>query len=266
VPVGSRVAHAEVLGKGPEREGREPVASEEGEAAIQELAPQVLAVIGLPLGPLLSHSNSITEYVDDANIPRYISGIDVGTVYMEVLMKVLYVFDEDGPDRREAGSALAAWAQEGGHDMAAMIAPALKPCLGCFGCWTKTPGHCAVKGDEEASFIEAMYRADLVLLGGATPYGCFALPIKAALDRAIPLLLPYFRKYRGEMHHVPRYSHLPRILSPAFGDASEAEDAPYLELVRSFCDNIYSPRQKSFFRYGGDPTALLGWLGKELAS
>jgi multimeric flavodoxin WrbA len=184
---------------------------------------------------------------------------------MEVLMRVLYVFDWDGDDRREAGSALAAWAEKRGHETVMAGAPDLKPCLGCFGCWIKTPGYCVVKGDEGAAFVRSLYEADLVVLGGDTPYGSFALPIKAALDRAIPLLLPYFRKFRGEMHHVPRYERLPRFLSAAFGEASEAEEATYLELVRSFCDNVSCPRQKRSFRYRGDAAALVAWLEEELA-
>lgn len=166
-------------------------------------------------------------------------------------MKILYLFDRDEADRRDAGSAIAAWAGERGHEARPLLAPKLKPCLGCFGCWVKTPGLCVVKGDEGASTVESMYRADLVVLGGSTPYGCFSPPIKSVLDRAIPLLLPYFRMYRGEMHHVPRYERLPRMLSLAFGEASEAEDATHLELARSFCDNVSCERQKRLYRYRG---------------
>jgi multimeric flavodoxin WrbA len=185
---------------------------------------------------------------------------------MEVLMKVLYFYDEEGPDRRQAGSALSAWARERGHELASMRAPELKPCLGCFGCWIKTPGLCVIKGDGGDEIVRSFVAADLVLLGGATPYGCFAQPIKASLDRVLPILLPYFRRYRGEMHHVTRYRRMPRILSAGFGEASEDEDATHLELARAFCDNAASPRQKCAFRYRGDAAALAAWLDEEAAS
>jgi len=181
-------------------------------------------------------------------------------------MKILYLYDEEASDRRQAGSALSSWAKERGHELVLFRAPELKPCLGCFGCWVKTPGRCVVKGDAEAEVLRAFLESDIVLLAGATPYGSFALPIKAALDRALPLLLPYFRRFRGEMHHVPRYRRLPRILSAAFGEASEAEEETYLELVRSFCDNIASPRQEGPFRYRGDDSELASWLEREMAS
>jgi hypothetical protein len=181
-------------------------------------------------------------------------------------MMVFYYYDTDGPERRAAGEAIAAWAADRGHALTAEPAADLKPCLGCFGCWVKTPGRCVVRGDGGEAFVEAFVRAELVILGGATPYGCFAPPVKAALDRALPSLLPYFRRFRGEMHHVPRYPRLPRILSVAFGEASAAEEETHIELVRAFCDNAASPRQKRPFRYGGDGGALTAWLDEEVAS
>lgn len=180
-------------------------------------------------------------------------------------MNVFYYYDREGTDRREAESAIAAWAAARGDRLAAERASVIKPCLGCFGCWVKTPGRCVVKGDSGEAFVESFVGADLVILGGATPYGSFALPIKAALDRVIPSLLPYFRRFRGEMHHVPRYARLPRILSLAFGEATEAEEATHLDLVRSFCDNASSPRQRRAFRYDGG-SALASWLDGEVAS
>jgi hypothetical protein len=222
----------------------------------------------LPISPgsVSVHGLIIAKDVDAANIARYFIEGHVDTVYMEVLMRILYLYDRDEPDRREAGSALAAWAEKRGHELRLMPALSLKPCLGCFGCWVKTPGRCVVTGDEWDRVVESLYRSDLVVLAGATPYGCFAPPIKAVLDRAIALLLPYFRIFRGETHHIPRYARLPRIVSAAFDGASRAEDETYLELVRSFCDNIASPRQKSLFRYRGDALPLISWLEEELAS
>ena len=35
--------------------------------------------------------------------------------------------------------------------------------------------------------------------------GFITSEVKKALDRIIPLVLPYFRIYGGECHHIPRY-------------------------------------------------------------
>jgi len=183
-------------------------------------------------------------------------------------MKVFFLYDEDEPDRRAAGSALAAWAEKKGHELESACAsgPMLKPCLGCFGCWLKTPGRCVIPGDRGAALAEAFVRPDLVVLGGATPYGCFALPIKAAIERSLPIQLPFFWRFRGQVHHVPRYERLPRIVSAGFGEASEAEDAIHLELVRAMCDCRAVPRQKRSFRFRGDGEALASWLEEAAAS
>ena len=106
-------------------------------------------------------------------------------------MKILYIFDSDDTDRRDAGLVLTEWAKEHGHELVMRRAAELKPCLGCFGCWIRTPGTCVIPGDEGMSFVESMYRVDLVILAGETPYGSFSVPIKTILDRAIPLLLPF---------------------------------------------------------------------------
>lgn len=183
---------------------------------------------------------------------------------MEVLMKMLYIFDSDDTDRRDAGLVLTEWAKEHSHELVMRRAAELKPCLGCFGCWIRTPGTCVIPGDEGMSFVESMYRVDLVILAGETPYGSFSVPIKTILDRAIPLLLPFFRKYRSEMHHVPRYTRLPRMLSLSFGDAREREDATHLDVMHSFCDNISCARQKRVYRYRENRSEMLTWLGEEL--
>lgn len=210
------------------------------------------------------HARIIPGNVDSANSPCYIHEHDVDTVNIEVMMNIQYFYDSGDADRRDAGLALADWAKQNGHELVMRRAAELKPCLGCFGCWIKTPGKCVIPGDEGTSFIEAMYRADLVVLAGETPYGSFSVPIKTILDRAIPLLLPFFRKYRSEMHHVPRYTRLPRMLSLSFGDASEREDATHLDVMRSFCDNISCARQKRVYRHRKDRSEMLTWLGEEL--
>jgi multimeric flavodoxin WrbA len=183
-------------------------------------------------------------------------------------MNVFLLFDEDAPDRREAGSALARWAEDRGHELESAFASeaGLKPCLGCFGCWIKTPGRCVIKGDGGEALLSFYVRSDLVVLLGATPYGCFSQPIKAAIDRWLPTLHPYFRRFRGEMHHVQRYPKPARIVSASFGEAGTAEESTYRELLAAFCDNAASPRQTRPFRYAGDGEALAAWIEEELAS
>ena len=65
----------------------------------------------------------------------------------------------------------------------------IKPCLGCFTCWTKTPGVCAVK-DDMTELLLKVRECDIIVY--ATPlynYNMTAL-LKAFQERMLPLLDP----------------------------------------------------------------------------
>jgi len=186
-------------------------------------------------------------------------------------MRIFYLYDQEAPDRDAARDAIVAWAERGGHELESASAEGLAPCLGCFGCWLRTPGRCVIPGDRWEAVFGSFVRANLVVMAGEIPYGSFSPAIKSALDRWLPALLPFFRRFRGEMHHVPRYRRVPRILSLALGPSSgdglaEAEEATHLELARALCDDAACPRQRRFFRFRGDGAALAAWLDEEAAS
>lgn len=84
--------------------------------------------------------------------------------------------------------------------------PIVKPCMGCFGCWTKTPGRCMI--DDRCSDIPSyIAKCDEVILISPVWFGGYSESIKAVIDRFIPYVLPYFRIVGGEMHHQMRYKH-----------------------------------------------------------
>lgn len=66
----------------------------------------------------------------------------------------------------------------------------IKPCLGCFSCWTKTPGECVIKDDMQTLYpkIEA---ADIII--ESFPLYFFGVPsiIKAMIDRCLPFMKTY---------------------------------------------------------------------------
>jgi hypothetical protein len=43
-------------------------------------------------------------------------------------------------------------------------------------------------------------------------FGGYSSAIKKSQDRWLPLLLPYFGLFHGEIHHTPRYAHYPRLV------------------------------------------------------
>jgi multimeric flavodoxin WrbA len=81
----------------------------------------------------------------------------------------------------------------------------IKPCKGCFTCWTKTPGVC-IHQDEMTKELFPKWRAsDLVIY--ATPlynYTMTAL-LKAFIERTLPSNQPFFEIHEGRMFHPLRH-------------------------------------------------------------
>ncbi len=86
----------------------------------------------------------------------------------------------------------------------------LKYCIGCFGCWVKTPGECSSQ-DEFCESCRAVIQSDFTLWAAPLMMGFPSARLKMAMDKAIPLIHPYLGVYHGEAHHRPRYPQYPRL-------------------------------------------------------
>lgn len=87
----------------------------------------------------------------------------------------------------------------------------IKACRGCFSCWVKTPGRCVIEDDQE-SILRATAESDRVIWLTPVTFGGYSPELKKALDRIIPIILPFFGKVRGETHHPLRYPLRRRLL------------------------------------------------------
>jgi multimeric flavodoxin WrbA len=97
----------------------------------------------------------------------------------------------------------------------------LRYCVGCWTCWWKTPGLCAMK-DDMATLYPKMARADLVVWSSPLVLGTISALTKKAQDRFIPLAHPYIELVDGECHHRHRYAKnadLGLIVEPAADDS-----------------------------------------------
>jgi multimeric flavodoxin WrbA len=88
----------------------------------------------------------------------------------------------------------------------------IQPCRGCFSCWVKTPGRCIIRDDEE-QILDATAASNRVIWLTPVTFGGYAPELKKALDRIIPILLPFFTSVHGETHHPLRYPLQRRLLA-----------------------------------------------------
>lgn len=80
----------------------------------------------------------------------------------------------------------------------------IRHCIGCFGCWVKTPAACVIR-DDYGDMGHKISRCDELLVISRCVYGGFSPFVKNVLDRSISYIHPFFTKRNHEMHHRRRY-------------------------------------------------------------
>lgn len=81
----------------------------------------------------------------------------------------------------------------------------LKYCIGCFTCWTKTPGTCIHKDDMTHDILPKFLDCDLCVL--ATPLYHYTVnaQMKTFIERTLPMVQPFFVKRDGVTRHPLRH-------------------------------------------------------------
>lgn len=83
----------------------------------------------------------------------------------------------------------------------------IRPCLGCFSCWSKTPGQCCI-ADDMRQVIEKQLWADVTVWSFPLYYFSVPGPMKNLIDRQLPMSLPFMAENGGETgsgSHPARY-------------------------------------------------------------
>ncbi len=77
-------------------------------------------------------------------------------------------------------------------------------CIGCFTCWTKTPGNCIHKDDMTKELFPKWLKSDLVVY--ATPLYHYTVnaEMKAFFERTLPVLEPFFEQRDNRTMHPLR--------------------------------------------------------------
>lgn len=110
-------------------------------------------------------------------------------------------------------------------------------CVGCFGCWTRTPGRCVIR-DDAVRVYPKIARSTRLMYVSRIRYGSYDTGMKTMLERAIPVQQAFIRLHRGETHHLQRDVAPKRAVILAYGDCSEPEREVFRRLVARNANNM----------------------------
>lgn len=122
----------------------------------------------------------------------------------------------------------------------------IKGCLGCFNCWTKTPGRCIIE-DSYTEMPKYILEGGTFIIITKIKYGCYTSYVKNVMDRSIGILLPFFQTVNGELHHLPRYNNTDlKFVVIGYGeDVTPYEEDTFKDLVKCNAINLCVPYHKA---------------------
>lgn len=83
----------------------------------------------------------------------------------------------------------------------------VRNCIGCFGCWIKTPGNCVIK-DSFSDMGELISKCSQLIIISKCSYGGYSPYVKTVIDRGLSYVHPYFQIRNNEMHHRRRHTNV----------------------------------------------------------
>lgn len=111
-------------------------------------------------------------------------------------------------------------------------------CMGCFGCWTKTPGKCVIR-DDATIVYPCIAASDTLMYVSRIKYGGYDTVMKTMLERAIPVQQAFIRIHEGETHHVQRAVTSKKAIIVAYGEHITIEEKEiFRELVARNSHNM----------------------------
>ncbi len=124
----------------------------------------------------------------------------------------------------------------------------IRPCVGCFSCWNRDPGRCAIK-DGYDNMGALIHHADEVVVISRYTYGGFSGFVKNVFDRCLGYVLPQFEVAGGETHHQKRYDEDKPFTFIFYGhDLNDDEKNSARRYVTAVCANIRGHVEDVIFR------------------
>lgn len=82
----------------------------------------------------------------------------------------------------------------------------IRNCIGCYTCWTKTPGVCVHKDDMTGELFPKWLVADIVVYATPLYYFTVNASMKTFIERTLPFLQPVITRRDGKSSHPLRYN------------------------------------------------------------
>lgn len=113
----------------------------------------------------------------------------------------------------------------------------IRHCIGCFGCWTKTPGKCIIHDGYEGTGVLMGKCTEMIMISRCY-YGSVSPFVKMVQDRAISYIQADFVIRKGEMHHKRRYKNVITLSAHLYGEnITDTEKETARELLQANADN-----------------------------
>ena len=137
----------------------------------------------------------------------------------------------DGTGSDEILGSMAEASRKAGFEMdtVPLAKSPVNGCQGCFACWVKTPGECAFD-DGGKAVASKWVGSDLAVFVSPAVFGTYGPALKRAMERLLPVMMPYFKRINGRVGHPHRYAKRPGLLVFGIG-AQESENQNFRDMV-----------------------------------
>ena len=120
----------------------------------------------------------------------------------------------------------------------------VKPCAGCFGCWTKNPGTCVHKDDMTTELFPQWLESDLVVYASPLYHFTVNAVMKAFIERTLPMLEPFFLQQNDRTYH-PTRGKGPKVVILSVAGFPDEEVFDQLSSWVNFIYDEVNPNEKS---------------------